>query len=146
MNLAGHKTTTNPWRWARWLLVAGIAIAAVPLLNVLPQEQKLVFVVQDGAEGPVKQLEVTWTAIDQDEPLGGVTFNFPERARRRVEHRVSLPRGEYLVAIRAWHENWATGQPELDSGASPNEPKETTHVRRVTLDGTETTIPLREGS
>jgi hypothetical protein len=140
------KNLLARWRWTRWLLLAGVAVAAIPMLQAVPHEQRIVFLAPDGVEGLVKELDVTWTAVGHDEPLGGVLLRFPERARRRVEHRVSLPQGEYTLAIRAWHENCATGQPDLDTGGSPSEPKETTHVRRVTLDGKETTIFLREGS
>jgi hypothetical protein len=119
--------TVEGWRRhvARGALLIGVVVACLVLLPALPREQTLVFRV---GERPIERLTATWSSLDDDAPLGGVTLHFDDDKSVRIRHGVSLPNGHYTLAIDI---------------ARPNgggHPAQTSHLRRVNLEGGETTI------
>lgn len=117
------------WRrvLARVALIGGLGLAASWFLPSLPREQDLVFRV--GATQPVRSLDVSFTLEGQRVPQRGVTLRFADKAPATIRHQLSLPNGRYDVRISIVRE-------------LPDGPKETMLLRRVTLEGGETAIPL----
>lgn len=127
-------------RAAALILALGIGVAAMPLLEHVPREQTLVFRL-DGE--PIRRLEVSWTPRGGDEPAGGVTLTFAERAPRTVRQTVKLPNGEYQLAIEVERDATPRGEGASDATVDPSRRgEETSWVRRVILEGGETIIPL----
>lgn len=120
------------WRryGARALLLVGIAVAALELAPAVPREHGLVFELDDPRQ--VRRLDATWTDLGASEPRGGVTLRFDRPPPRRIRHAVTLPHGNYVLTIDVERRM---------AGAT----RQTTHTRRVSLQGGETTIVLTEG-
>jgi hypothetical protein len=140
-------------------LVVGLVLASLPVLSHVPREQTLVFRLEDRS---VTRLDASFTQAGEPTPLGAVTLRFPDRAPRSVRHQVSLPNGEYVIAVEV--ESAERPGKELSEPASPAEgrrphigraprpdgelssgsqsARETSFVRRVSLQGGETVIAL----
>lgn len=122
--------------WRRWVARAALVLAVVAAVSVMagaaPRDQALVFWAQ-GRQ--IEELTVSFTREGHDEPLAGVTLRPAKGARERLRHVIALPSGDYIVQI------------EVSLAPKPREGRpaiETSVTRRVTLDGTETIIPLPE--
>ncbi len=115
-------------RAARFVLLFGLALAAVYLLPRLPREQTLVFHVP---ENHVERLDVSYTPRGESEASGGFTLTFPDTTPRDVRHSVELPNGDYELSIELTPDQ---------SGVARD--RETRFERRVTLAGGETIISL----
>jgi hypothetical protein len=113
---------------ARLVLVVGLGLALVSLLPQLPREQTLVFRVQ---ENHVQRLAVTFTAQGEREARGGFTLSFPGFAPSHIRHQLEIPNGEYELSIELTRDVHGLRRD-----------RETSFVRRVTLDGGETIISL----
>lgn len=122
-------------RVPRWLLLAGLLIAAALLLPSLPHKQTLVFRLTNAHS--VRRLDATWTRAGESRPRGGLTLNFPNGADHLVERRVSAPNGRYTVSVRVER------QTSAPSGATLGQIR-TSYIRRVSLDGGETVIALED--
>ena len=122
----------RPWRarLARLLLLVGAALAASQLLPpLLAQRQRLSFDIAKKAPAPTR-LGFTWQCEDDPTLHGGVTLAVPSAQARSVEHSLDVPDGDYRLQV------WV--QQEDHDGR----PIETRYLRRVTLDGSRTTIRL----
>jgi hypothetical protein len=118
---------------ARALLVGGIALAlAQALPELLPHEHELVFDL-GASSPPVRTLEFTWTPQGDTRPTGGVTLNLAGAGARRVRHTLVAPEGTYVL-----HLTLQRAAP----GAGADSTTRTTYVRRVSLEGGETTVLL----
>jgi len=136
----------------RLILLVGLGLASLPVLARVPREQTLVFRLNDRS---VTRLEASFTPVGETAPLGAVTLRFPDRAPRSVRHQVTLPNGDYTIAVElesTEHSGAELAPPAPRAsgrGASDSEPstgsestRETSSVRRVSLQGGETVIPL----
>jgi hypothetical protein len=116
-------------RWRRHvpraLLLVGVVVAFFVLLPALPREQRLVFRV---GVAPIERLTATWSSLDDGAPLGGVTLHFDDDKSGRIRHGVSLPNGQYTLAI------------DVARPSGAGRPAQTSYLRRVNLEGGETTI------
>jgi hypothetical protein len=114
------------------LLIGGMGLAVTLLAPAFPRDNLLIF---DGKGSPIRELELSWTSAE-DGPLGaetlGVVRLHPGRAERRLRYVLSAPSGEYDLSIRAVF---------AAEDATPS--TETSVLRRVTLGGNETVVPLR---
>jgi hypothetical protein len=115
------------WRrlLARALVVGGVALIVALFAPALPREQVFVLRVGPGA----RRIEASFTREGERVPVNTVKLAFPTSAPSRVRHVLSLPNGRYVVRV------------EVDRGAADSH-KETSYVRRVTLSGGETELPL----
>lgn len=141
---AAGEEARQAYNWRRHVpravLLVGLAVAALEFAPALPHKQTLVFRLDEAVQ-PVRRLEATWTRYGAAEPTGGVTLRFPDHAPRHVRHQLSVPNGQYVLAIvleRAAPETTPHGRANLDGG----EPAQIHYVRRVDLEGGETVIPL----
>lgn len=138
---ASEQERVTPWRtrWARIVLMVGLAVAVAPLLAHFPHEQVLVFRPHES----IARLEASWTAEGEGTATGGVTLNLPQ-PQREVIQRVSLPNGRYTLAIHVDRPQSDLRAPNRGSPASQDgaQPVDTTVIRTVTLSGGETIIGL----
>jgi hypothetical protein len=109
----------------RALVLVGVAVALLELVPAVPRDHTLVFRLERAAA--VQRLDATWTPVGEAEAAGGVSLRFDREPPRHIHHSVSLPDGDYVIAVAV----------EADAD-------KTTYTRRVTLQGGETTIPLSE--
>lgn len=121
--LRGSSTTRR--RVSRVLLAVGAAVIALHLFERAPRDQVLVFRI--APDQRVQQLSATWTPHGDVEPAGGVTLHFGDTSPARVRHALRAPNGDYLLTVRLNPRDVA---------------KQTTVVRRVTLQGGTTVVPL----
>lgn len=143
-------------RIARFILIAGLLLAASRVLPSIPREQILLFQLE--GSGVVRRLDATWTASGSKEPAGGVSLNFPSPPPRSVRHTLSLPNGPYELAISLERspETVAPDTANVQSKRDPvaaeapsrvrsdvrPSPLPTHYVRRIQLEGGETVIRL----
>ena len=113
----------------RAMLLLGLGTAAALLLPNLPEEQVVVFRV---AGADLQRLSVSYTKEGEVEPRSGATLRFGSPPPASPSHRVSLPRGRYVVAV------------DVERRAGDGGAKETSYVRRVNLEGGETVLPLED--
>ncbi len=123
-------------RISRALMLAGLVVVAIVVLPSLPHAQQIVFRLGDDHDD-VRRIDATWTRAGEREPLGGVTLRFTPPAPRSVHHDLSVPDGDYVLAIDVEHvETSRAGQGTLPGAATAH------YVRRVRLHGGETTVAL----
>ncbi|HEX9621146.1 MAG TPA: hypothetical protein VF989_13475 [Polyangiaceae bacterium] len=128
---AARATSWRHWA-ARAALIVAVAGAMSLVAGAVPRDQTLVF----WARGRlITELRATFSGEEQKEPLGGVTLRPAHRARERLKYVIALPHGDYVIHVEA------ALAPAPNSGRRAIE---TSVTRRVTLDGTETVIPLPE--
>lgn len=134
-------------RLSRAILLLGVGAAAAIALPSIPRSQEMVF--QLGTDrSDVRRIDASWTRAGEREPFGGVTLRFAGTAPRAVRHSLSVPDGEYVLAIDV--ERAETSQPPrgtLDPGVAAPDParlSSTHYVRRIHLQGGETTIALEQ--
>lgn len=126
-------------RASRALLLAGVVLVAALVLPSLPRAQQLVFRLGDD-HGQVRRIDATWRRAGEREPFGGVTLRFSQAAPRSVRHALKVPDGDYVLAIDVEHaETSRSGRGTLPGAATASNEH---YVRRVHLDGGETTIAL----
>lgn len=134
-----ERVTPRLARWARYVLLLGIAVAVVPLFSHFPREQVLVFRAHNAW---IDHLDAAWTPDGESDASGGVALNLPEPTPE-VTHRVSLPNGRYTLAIHYNRTQAEVRAPNRGARAPDGvEPVEATVTRRVNLSGGETVIGL----
>jgi hypothetical protein len=134
MSTAGATAALPRWRTlaARGVLLLGVLTLFALLAPNLPREQTLVLRVPKGA--PVKSISVTLTPLGDAAPTAGFTLKYPDGAPQRIEHRTSLPNGEYDVELALERQPHNQGDVE----------RETKYHRRIQLEGGATNIRLRD--
>lgn len=81
------------------LLVAGLAVAAIPLIEATPDDRN--FVVRIGDPEQVERVEILWT--DEGAPLRQASLSFEVgSAPERVERSIPLAEGRYGVVATVW--------------------------------------------
>lgn len=130
----------------------------------LPHEQAVVFRFPLGERTSAEELTASFTRVGEREARAGVTLSLRELKGHDVRCSVHLPNGDYIVTVELTHDTSesATDTPKKD--ASPNKKSaedaltgtnpenvdkgpsrnrvETLVVRRVTLEGAESIVPL----
>ncbi|MCC6903611.1 MAG: hypothetical protein IT377_31875 [Polyangiaceae bacterium] len=112
---------------ARVAIVGGVAVAVSVATPWVPREQVLIYRVSGG--DPVRRLKVHVTREGESEAALGATLT---GASPSFRHGVSLPNGRYVVSVQA------------ERALSDGGVKETSFVRRVTLEGGETILPIED--
>ena len=111
-------------------MIGAAAVVVVITAPWVPRDQ--VIVVRLDAAEPVKRLKVSYTPDGESDPISGATLAATGSSAGSVRHAVSLPNGRYLVSIDA------------ELALSDGGVRETSHVRRVTLEGGETLLRLAD--
>jgi hypothetical protein len=114
---------------AKLALGAGLIAAASIALPALPHDHKLILVAP--SEGRIEQIEASVVADGETEAVRGFSLNFVGGAPARHVHAVSLPNGRYRLNLLV--------RGRTAGGAQT----QTSLSRRVTLDGSDTTVQLR---
>ena len=116
--------SANVPRWRRLLalslVVAAVGVVVLRTRSSWPVEQQLVFEIASPQQ--VRSLAATWTREGEDEPRGGAQFSFAHGAPHRIERRLSLPKGDYVIDVRAIRTSGSTRS-------------ETSRSHRVALEG-----------
>lgn len=130
-----QQTTRFRGTLARASLVGGVGLALVTLLPAVPRRQTLVVEMRARLH-PVRRIDIAWTPEGDVRASGGVTLRFPGAAPEVLRQTVSLPNGNYLLDIAV----------EREAMAAPGPGRKTTQTyqRRVTLQGDETRLSLKE--
>jgi hypothetical protein len=77
-------------------------------------------------------LDASFTRVGEREPARGLSLALRAPGPRNLRERVSLPAGEYIVALELTYGN--------NAGPSAPTKSETSRARRVRLDGEETLV------
>jgi hypothetical protein len=119
--------------------IGGIVVLAVGLLagsrllgETWPREQVVVFRLPSDLAEVATHLDASFTRVGEREPAHGLSLSLHPGGPRDLRERISLPGGEYIVALELTYGN----------NAGPSAPKksETSRARRVRLDGEETLV------
>ena len=115
------------WRrlLARGALLGGVVLVVALFSPALPREQVLLLRVGPGVE----RIEASFTPEGDSVPVSAVKLAFPGAAPSRVRHVLSLPNGRYVIQV------------QVERGPTDAH-RETSYVRRVTLQGGEAELPL----
>jgi hypothetical protein len=126
----------------------------------LPREQPIVFRFPLGERTAAEELTASFTRVGEREARAGISLSLREVKGHDIRCSVHLPNGDYIVTVELTEGQSnsankkaseptltpitsasATGAPEPNVGHSRNR-VETLVVRRVTLEGAESIVPL----
>lgn len=126
----------------------------------LPREQPLVFRFPLGERPDANELTASFTRVGEREARAGITLSLRELKGHDVRCSVHLPNGDYIVTVELTEgatdtekknaspnkngsEGALTGTYPEDVNKGPSRNRvETLFVRRVTLEGAESIVPL----
>lgn len=140
--------------------VVVLAVLAVVLFQTvsrdLPREQTLIFRFPLGGRTDATELTASFTRVGEREARAGVTLSLREVAGHDIRCSVHLPNGDYIVTVELT--GGANGSSVSDNKSAHRAPQnsgtltardaaseirsETMVVRRVTLEGAESVVPL----
>lgn len=121
------------------VLVVGILVVSRWLGDSWPRDQVVVFRLPPDLAREATRLDATFTPVGEREPARGLSLALRAPSPRDLREEISLPAGEYIVALQLTYGN----------NAGPSAPKksETSRARRVRLNGDETVVVFdAEGS
>lgn len=114
------------------LLGVGLLLGSRVLNRTWPKEQTVVFRLPRQLAEVATRLDASFTPVGDAAPARGLSLTLNPPGLRDVRHVVSLPDGEYIIALELTHPD--------KSGPSAPEKSETSRARRVTLAGQETLV------
>jgi hypothetical protein len=143
---AGHASVTaavvseqDPVRRQRLRRLGGLVLLGVGLLvttkvlnRTWPKEQTVVFRLPRPLAEVATRLNVSFTPVGDAAPARGLSLTLKPPSPHDLRQTVSLPDGEYIVALDLTYTD--------KSGPSAPEKSETSRARRVTLTGQETLV------
>jgi hypothetical protein len=112
------------------VLIVGAALVARVIAADLPRKNVLRLDLAP-TDCPVGQIDIEWTRAGEDEPDGGATLRFPEKAPKLVVLPLDLRTGDYWFQV-VLHRD-CTGQVAQPAMS---------YRRHLRLDGGETTLRL----
>lgn len=115
---------------SRVALLAGLGLAFTLVAPEIPRDQLVVYRVGPGDK--LLRLAASYTRDGDAEPRSGMSMSPVGDGRASFEHKVSLPNGRYVIEVT------------LARQAPDGKVRETSFVRKVTLEGGETVLPLED--